>query len=57
MAGSSHLTPQMDVYAYAVTCAEILLMGRMPWPLADDEAVRRLVLGMLLKLSLFIQAC
>jgi hypothetical protein len=35
---------EMDVYAFAVCCIEILSMGRMPWPLPDDEAVRHLVL-------------
>jgi Protein tyrosine kinase. len=35
----------MDVYAYAITCVEVLTMGRMPWPLMDDEAVRHFVLS------------
>jgi len=49
MSGSSQLslTPQMDVYSYAILCVEIVGMGRLPWPLMDDEAVRRFVLGQL----------
>ena len=43
--GQSRLTAKMDVYAFAICCIEILSMGRMPWPLQDDEAVRHLVLG------------
>ncbi|RDB18261.1 Dual specificity protein kinase splA [Hypsizygus marmoreus] len=46
MSGQSQLslTPEMDVYSYAISCIEILTMGRMPWPLMDDEAVRHFVL-------------
>ncbi|KAG6864758.1 hypothetical protein C0991_007317 [Blastosporella zonata] len=46
MSGLSQLalTAQMDVYAYAISCVEILSMGKMPWPLADDDAVRHFVL-------------
>ncbi|KAG6902523.1 hypothetical protein C0995_015340 [Termitomyces sp. Mi166 len=46
MSGESQLalTPQMDVYAYAISCAEIVSMGKLPWPLADDDAVRHFVL-------------
>ncbi|KAJ6589026.1 hypothetical protein B0H19DRAFT_1058099 [Mycena capillaripes] len=44
MLGSSDLTPEMDVYSYAICCFEILSMGRMPWPLMSDEAVRDFVL-------------
>ncbi|EDQ99542.1 uncharacterized protein LACBIDRAFT_147030, partial [Laccaria bicolor S238N-H82] len=43
--GQSRLTAEMDVYAFAICCIEILSMGRMPWPLQDDEFVRHLVLG------------
>ncbi|KAG6827855.1 hypothetical protein H0H92_010245 [Tricholoma furcatifolium] len=35
------LTAAMDVYAFAILCVEILAMGRMPWPLLDDEAADR----------------
>ncbi|KAG5637074.1 hypothetical protein H0H81_005844 [Sphagnurus paluster] len=38
------LTPQMDVYAYAITCVEIIAWGKMPWPFQDDDAVRHFVL-------------
>lgn len=34
------LTTEMDVYAFAICCVEILGMGRMPWPHIDDETVR-----------------
>ncbi|KAG6877905.1 hypothetical protein C0993_002387 [Termitomyces sp. T159_Od127] len=46
MSGESQLalTSQMDVYAYAILCVEIVAMGKLPWPLADDEAVRHFVL-------------
>ncbi|KAG5640616.1 hypothetical protein DXG03_007905, partial [Asterophora parasitica] len=46
MSGQSQLalTPQMDVYAYAISCVEIVAWGRMPWPLMDDDAVRHFVL-------------
>lgn len=45
MSGANDLTPAMDVYAYSICCIEILLMGRMPWPLSSDDDVRRFVLG------------
>ncbi|GLB45720.1 putative protein tyrosine kinase [Lyophyllum shimeji] len=45
MSGLQHaFTPQMDVYAYAISCVEILSMGRLPWALMDDGAVRHFVL-------------
>ncbi|KAJ7731571.1 hypothetical protein DFH07DRAFT_755579 [Mycena maculata] len=44
MLGSADLTPEMDVYSYAICCIEILSMGRLPWPLMSDEAVRTFVL-------------
>ncbi|KAI9457475.1 hypothetical protein BJY52DRAFT_1223837 [Lactarius psammicola] len=45
MQGAQVLTPEMDVYAFAICCVEILTMGALPWPLMDDEAVRRFVLN------------
>lgn len=45
MAGQSELMQQVDVYAFAVCCIEILTKGGMPWPLVDDDAVRHLVLS------------
>ena len=45
MRGSSHLTKQMDIYSYAITCVEILNWGSLPWAYIDDFAIRRLVLG------------
>ncbi|KAI0027345.1 hypothetical protein K488DRAFT_74612 [Vararia minispora EC-137] len=38
------LTPEVDVYAFAIVCVEILNRGGVPWPHADDEAVRHFVL-------------
>ncbi len=43
-----HLTTQVDVYAFAIVCVEIFTQGSLPWPLMDDEAIRKLVLGELL---------
>ena len=45
MAGQNQLTTEIDVYAYAVCCVEILTMGSLPWPLMDDDAVRYFVLS------------
>ena len=45
MQGAQALTPEMDVYAFAICCVEILTMGALPWPLMDDDAVRRFVLS------------
>jgi len=44
MAGLSDLTAQTDVYAYAITCIEILKMGHLPWHPMDDDNVRHIVL-------------
>ncbi|TFY61896.1 hypothetical protein EVG20_g6891 [Dentipellis fragilis] len=45
MRGATILTREIDVYAYAITCVEILAKGGLPWPLQDDDTVRHLVLG------------
>lgn len=45
MSGHSQLTTEMDVYSFAICCIEILTMGKMPWPLMDDDAVRHFVLS------------
>ncbi|PPR04355.1 hypothetical protein CVT24_013207 [Panaeolus cyanescens] len=42
--GSAQLTPAVDTWAFSITCAEILNMGKMPWANLDDTTVRRLVL-------------
>ena len=44
MRGAQVLTPEMDVYAFAICCSEILTKGALPWPLMDDDAVRHFVL-------------
>ncbi|KAF7799186.1 hypothetical protein EIP86_010417 [Pleurotus ostreatoroseus] len=45
MSGSGSLTQATDVYAFAMSCIEILHKGSSPWPLAaDDGDVRRFVL-------------
>ena len=45
MQGAQKLTQEMDVYAFAICCWEILTMGGLPWPLMDDIAVRLSVLS------------
>ena len=45
MQGTQTLTPEIDVYAFAICCGEILTMGDLPWPFMDDDAVRHLVLS------------
>ncbi|KIJ41011.1 hypothetical protein M422DRAFT_68349 [Sphaerobolus stellatus SS14] len=44
MSGESTLTPQADVYAFAIVCVEILTNGELPWPMLDDQNVQVLVL-------------
>ncbi|KAI0632558.1 hypothetical protein C8Q77DRAFT_1058832 [Trametes polyzona] len=44
MMGQSELTQQVDVYAFAITCVELLTKGALPWAMADDDAVRHFVL-------------
>ncbi len=43
--GLSGLTPAVDVYAFAMTCMEILSMGRVPWAYVGDDTVRHFVLS------------
>ena len=45
MTGKSGLTAHIDVYAFAISCIELLTKGGVPWPLADDESVRHFVLS------------
>ncbi|TBU21950.1 hypothetical protein BD311DRAFT_869668 [Dichomitus squalens] len=44
MSAQSGLTQQIDVYAFAITVVELLTKGALPWPMADDDAVRHFVL-------------
>lgn len=43
--GNSKFVASMDVYAFAICSVEILSKGNLPWPLLDDDAVRRFVLS------------
>jgi abelson tyrosine-protein kinase 1 len=45
MRGERPLTQQMDVYAFAICCGEILTKGELPWPTMDDDTVWRSVLS------------
>ena len=45
MQGVHALTQEMDVYAFAISCGEILTMGELPWPFMDDNAVRHSVIS------------
>ncbi|KAI0653255.1 kinase-like domain-containing protein [Cubamyces menziesii] len=44
MSGQSRPTAQSDVYAFAITCYEVLSKGALPWSMADDGSVRYFVL-------------
>jgi hypothetical protein len=46
MAGESQLTQATDVWAFSISCVEILTMGRIPWPLHNDDSVRYFVLSL-----------
>ena len=46
MTGQSQLTQATDVWAFSISCAEILSMGRIPWTLHDDDSVRYFVLSL-----------
>ena len=43
MEGESGLTPETDVYAFAILSTEVFSMGEIPWPMDDDSSVRFLV--------------
>ncbi|KAJ7072080.1 hypothetical protein C8F01DRAFT_1361505 [Mycena amicta] len=43
MLGHGQLTTAMDVYSYAMCCVEILTMGKIPWPVSNDDDVRHFV--------------
>ena len=45
MEGAQKLRPEMNVYAFAIYCWEILNMGALPLPLSDDSTVRHLILS------------
>lgn len=39
------LTEKADVWAFSITCVEILTMGQLPWPLFDNDTVRHFILS------------
>jgi hypothetical protein len=41
----NHLTQEMDIYAFAICCVEILDKGIVPWQHHDDFAIVRFVTG------------
>jgi abelson tyrosine-protein kinase 1 len=46
MAGVNHkLTTEVGVYAFAISCVEILTKGSLPWSMMDDDAVHHFVLS------------
>ncbi|KAH6893995.1 TKL/TKL-ccin protein kinase [Coprinopsis sp. MPI-PUGE-AT-0042] len=43
--GATELTREVDVYAFAIACVEIINMGRLPWgTFLEDEIIRNMVL-------------
>lgn len=45
MEGHAKLSPEVDVYAYAISCIEILTMGDLPWNGADNSSIIHFVLS------------
>lgn len=45
MGGRSLMTEHADVYAYAMTCVEVVTFGNWPWPGLSDDQVRDAVLS------------
>ena len=43
--GDALLTPQVDVYAFAIVCVEVLGNGKPPWPDYNDGTIRARVLS------------
>ena len=41
----NRLTQEMDIYAFAICCVEILDKGAMPWQHHDDLAIVRFICG------------
>ncbi|KAE9407480.1 hypothetical protein BT96DRAFT_933245 [Gymnopus androsaceus JB14] len=41
----TQLTVEMDVYAFAICCTEVLSLGRMPWPFSNDDQVHNQVMS------------
>ncbi|KAF8345018.1 kinase-like domain-containing protein [Amanita rubescens] len=44
IASRSLLTEHVDVYAFAMTCIEVVTFGNWPWPTLSDEQIRDTVL-------------
>ncbi|KAF9069964.1 kinase-like domain-containing protein [Rhodocollybia butyracea] len=44
MSGRGFISKGNDVYAFAITCIEIVTMGSLPWPMKPDDVVKTIVL-------------
>ncbi|KAF9069966.1 kinase-like domain-containing protein [Rhodocollybia butyracea] len=44
MSGRGFISKENDVYAFAITCVEIVTMGSLPWPTKPDDVVKIIVL-------------
>ncbi|KAF5391061.1 hypothetical protein D9757_003090 [Collybiopsis confluens] len=44
MSGRSLISKANDVYAFSITCVEIVTFGSLPWPLLPDDVVKVTVL-------------
>jgi abelson tyrosine-protein kinase 1 len=42
---TNKLSVEVDVYAFAIVCVEILTKGALPWNMMDDGTVRHFVLS------------
>ena len=44
ISGDNVMSPEVDVYAFAIVCIEILTNGDLPWSMLDDQVIQQLVL-------------
>jgi abelson tyrosine-protein kinase 1 len=49
--GKTNFTPASDVYAFAMSCIEVITKGNLPFPIMNDEQVKIFVGGKLLFLE------